>query len=544
MTKTEHFPALVEARPHGNRGHMRRKLSPMAYVELGEDNGGILLNLGEGGFAVQSALALTSREFPELRFQVPSLQGWLTASGRIVWISDSKKEAGIQFTELPGEARREIQKWVAAEGTPEKSRERIPVAPPPPVTAPTPVAARPPMASPNETVGPRESFDERYRGAEGDREGGVAYDARVSGTQTPAQRETVGAATAETPVQDFHFTDYSMFAAAPEREVVWAQQPRQKGGWRAAMLAVLMAAAFFTLGATVGRETVNRWVAYAEAWTQSQFVTAPAPKATPPAAPDQAPLADASNDRTTKAAAGEEQGQAKSGETPETNPGPAEKSDDAKVATDAKSDVEKGNNGAGVTGESARDASSASVGVSSTRSANRAGSNERRAGRVTESVVSRESRQSIADPGKTSIDHSILVNAPEPGSAPFFVNFSNEAVSASGAIAMSARRSVEILPRSSAAFSAAQRVVIGKLIVHSEPFYPAEARSRGIEGSVELRAKVGRTGQVVGVTPVSGPWLLFPAAVAAVREWRYEPTYVNGDPVETLADITIVFRLR
>ncbi len=92
----------------------------MAYVELGQDNGGILLNLSEGGFAVQSALALTSREFSELRFQVPALQGWLTASGRIVWISDSKKEAGIQFTELPGGARAEIQNWVAAEGAPSR----------------------------------------------------------------------------------------------------------------------------------------------------------------------------------------------------------------------------------------------------------------------------------------------------------------------------------------------------------------------------------------------------------------------------------------
>src|SRR6202171_6659547 len=112
MTKTEHLPAMAEARPHGNRAHIRRKLSPMAYVELGQDNGGILLNLGEGGFAVQSALALTSREFRELRFQVPAVQGWLTAGGRIVWMSDSKKEAGIQFNELTGEERREIQRWV------------------------------------------------------------------------------------------------------------------------------------------------------------------------------------------------------------------------------------------------------------------------------------------------------------------------------------------------------------------------------------------------------------------------------------------------
>src|SRR5713101_5597113 len=106
------------------RAHARRKPGPMAYVELGQDNGGILLNLSEGGFAVQSAMALTSHEFPQLRFQVPAVQGWQTASGRIVWISESKKEAGIQFTELPGAARTEIHKWVSSEGSAEEIPER------------------------------------------------------------------------------------------------------------------------------------------------------------------------------------------------------------------------------------------------------------------------------------------------------------------------------------------------------------------------------------------------------------------------------------
>src|SRR6267143_5253015 len=101
-------------------------MAPIGYVELGQENGGILLNLSEGGLAVRSALALTSRKFAELRFQVPVSQGWLTASGRIVWISDSKKEAGIQFTELPGEARREIHKWVSADGESERAQERTP----------------------------------------------------------------------------------------------------------------------------------------------------------------------------------------------------------------------------------------------------------------------------------------------------------------------------------------------------------------------------------------------------------------------------------
>jgi TonB family protein len=86
-------------------------------------------------------------------------------------------------------------------------------------------------------------------------------------------------------------------------------------------------------------------------------------------------------------------------------------------------------------------------------------------------------------------------------------------------------------------------VVIGKLISHSEPFYPAEARNQRIEGNVELRARVGRTGQIIAVTPVSGAGPLTSAALTAVREWRYEPTFIDGDPAETVADIIIVFRL-
>ncbi len=349
---------------------------------------------------------------------------------------------------------------------------------------------------------------------------------------------------AEPPAQDFRFTEYSMFAAAPEREAVWAQPARRTGGWRAAGLGILVAALFFALGATVGRETANRWVGNAAAWTQSQLTTAPAPKVTPPALPEQVAAATAASgegDKPAKGAAGEDRAQAESGGISGANSGPAANSEGGKAASEEKSDVEaRASKTEAASSGSAQDAASAGA---SSRSANAAGGNERTARRPAENVVPRENRQTDTDPGRTSTGHSILVNAPEPGSAPFFVNLSSEAVSASGAIAMSARRSVEILPRSSAASSGSERVAVGKLISHSEPFYPAEARNRGIEGSVELRARVGRTGEIVGVTPVSGPWLLFPAAVAAVREWRYEPTYVNGDPAETFADITVVFRL-
>src|SRR5258708_16513238 len=274
MAKPEQYTERAEARPHGNRAHMRRKLSPMAYVELGQENGGILLNLSEGGFAVQSALTLSSREFSELRFQVPACQGWLTARGRVAWLSDSKKEAGIQSTEVPGEARRAIHKWVAAEGDPKEARERIPAAF---------------KGSPGSS---EQIFDTPYRGGGGAHDPTIAQSAEGNGAQAEKEHERTepaAVAIAEPPPRDFRFGEYSMLAAAASaKETVWTEPTRRRGDWGgAALLGILVAALFFALGATVGRGTVDKWISYLAGWTQNQLTTTP-PQVTRPAPPQQA----------------------------------------------------------------------------------------------------------------------------------------------------------------------------------------------------------------------------------------------------------------
>jgi TonB family protein len=140
-------------------------------------------------------------------------------------------------------------------------------------------------------------------------------------------------------------------------------------------------------------------------------------------------------------------------------------------------------------------------------------------------------------------EHSILVNAPEPGNPPFIVNLPSDAVSASSTVAVSARRSMQVPPRAGLGGARSERVIIGRLISHGEPFYPVEARYRHLEGAVEVHATIGRTGQVIAVRAVNGAPLLASAAMTAIREWRYEPTFIDGDPVETQAEITMVFRL-
>jgi TonB family protein len=84
---------------------------------------------------------------------------------------------------------------------------------------------------------------------------------------------------------------------------------------------------------------------------------------------------------------------------------------------------------------------------------------------------------------------------------------------------------------------------IGKLLSRVEPVYPEEALAQKIEGTVVLHAVIGQEGTITGVEPKSGPAPLVAAAATAVRQWRYTPSSVGGQPVEAEEDITITFRL-
>jgi TonB family protein len=63
------------------------------------------------------------------------------------------------------------------------------------------------------------------------------------------------------------------------------------------------------------------------------------------------------------------------------------------------------------------------------------------------------------------------------------------------------------------------------------------------QGDVVLDAVLDESGSVVGIKVVSGPPLLIPPAIEAVRKWKYEPTYLNEEPVSVQMVITVTFQL-
>ncbi len=81
------------------------------------------------------------------------------------------------------------------------------------------------------------------------------------------------------------------------------------------------------------------------------------------------------------------------------------------------------------------------------------------------------------------------------------------------------------------------------LIHRVEPDYPEEARNRQLQGAVVLDIHIGQDGAVEETKLVSGEPLLADAAMAAVRQWRFQPRLVDGVPAEMQTRITLNFRL-
>jgi len=83
----------------------------------------------------------------------------------------------------------------------------------------------------------------------------------------------------------------------------------------------------------------------------------------------------------------------------------------------------------------------------------------------------------------------------------------------------------------------------GNLIYRLQPVYPQLARLARIQGTVELRAVIGRAGTIEKLTVLRGHAMLVGAAVEAVKQWRYRPYLLNDEPVEVEADVTVNFTL-
>lgn len=86
-----------------------------------------------------------------------------------------------------------------------------------------------------------------------------------------------------------------------------------------------------------------------------------------------------------------------------------------------------------------------------------------------------------------------------------------------------------------------QGVLQGNAISQPKPMYPPIAKSARISGAVVLAATISKGGTIENLRLISGHPMLVPAAMDAVKQWRYKPYLLNGDPVEVETSITVNF---
>jgi len=456
-----HMQGYSESAPPipDRRAHSRRRALPLTYVDLGKNNGGIVLNISAGGLAMTAAAPLYEEHLPRLRFQLPETNVHVQAIGQIAWTSDTKKEAGVRFVDLSQEAATQINNWLSSEASgielPPR-REDFHASMRRPfstlmATQPAPAAIQMPIPNAAEEEAAEPPIAGRSFTA-------ALQNSKAPIAAPPSVENTMGV------VETKSAQATRMLGAVSE---FGTSQPRW---WALTAVVSLFAVISFVAGIAAGG---GGWQGMKKHFSRNR--------------------------------------------TPSDEP--------ARVSKDANQSEVQG----------ASDSAAGGAAKPWTESS------------------SAKSQDFRAPAQITSIDHSPVEGAApmvsihgarEKNNSEVLIQLPETPVSASPSVAITSRRAVQVASEGTGqSLRRGEDVQFGKLYSHVEPFYPAEAERQGVEGTVELHAIVGIDGRIRNVHATDGPSLLAVAAVGAVREWRYKPTFLNDQPIESDVDVKMIFRL-
>jgi protein TonB len=160
-----------------------------------------------------------------------------------------------------------------------------------------------------------------------------------------------------------------------------------------------------------------------------------------------------------------------------------------------------------------------------------------RTGSVPSSVPTRAPLQVKPEGGRAAVNPPPV--APEAAEAPSIANLG---ASARPDALSSIAHSTTALPTAPSSQRISQGVSDGLIIKRVAPIFPQQAAQMHTQGLVALQATIAKDGSVRNVKVVSGPAILARAATDAVRQWKYKPYLLNGEPIEVQTDININFR--
>jgi hypothetical protein len=580
------------------RLQMRTTPASRAYVELGGTNGGLVLNVSETGMAVVAAdPLLVDDDLPRIRFQLPSSGQSIEISAQIVWLAESKKSAGIRFVDLTAEARNQISNWIASEKSAPESASSTPASP----ASLMPATLE---GSPEEPIGnvfpeqDQPSWPERTAHSASQASKIVTPEtldasplSLVEGLQEKVHRCTPVAGFALQARTGKVESSADRIHNSPSRLYVL-----EMSGFQVAALVLLFAVISLTLGLTMGRGSLGKHFPDPQKSILAVDATSPALPNRPGETTSGTPAPQATNTANTPAV---------NPPAPETEESRSENPSAQSLNADAATRARPTAPSSAVTSrpfmnsdnsprankledaapsekkseESTRDSESfvkapsthsdSSPPIESKPSANPEAGPERNGsnGLIARKALPRASFKPAhspkavgaisgaarnpaprrVTPATATAPHpsppsAVLVRGPGDGSKPFRLTLPERPIAASSSFAMTSQLSVFVVPEpGSAVTHKPARLQAGELVSFVWPRYPRPGGRYGLSETVKVRTTIGKLGQVLDTKLVSGSIALLPAAMSAIRLWRYKPTLLNKRPIQAQQDITIEF---
>ncbi len=614
--------AASSLRAPERRTHVRRRVLSLEYIDLGSSNGGILLNLSEGGMYVQAVASLSSDDIPRIAFRLPDSGYLVKTDAKIAWVGESKKDAGIQFLNLPEEARLKIREWVAVEHPPvesadepeaetpplRKKTERLLEMPPPgqfkklAISHELPPAilqrrdsalVPPPVPAPPDRVAPKPAELPHASGPILQPRERVLVPPPSAATSDRAASKAAELLHLSGPILQTRFSEPAKISEEADADLSSSDVAPQRSKWTlVAVISIVVLASFFAGWVAAGPGGRKQFLAVFERQQNNTSETVQAPGTTPaPAGPTASiPLAPPSSvappepehtsstpSGTTTTSTAPDKNQPRLNGNAQSSPSAPRNSDilaahnSPRQTQKPPAPTQRTNVPTVASVEKNRDARLSQPTPSSPVS----NSSRSLAQNKTQEIRPVEQPHPVTAP---TVSNSAVKNTPPPASSassqPSASTAAAEKPNASPVVAQPTRAesspaplakpaepaevvkgtvtvsaspfpSIRVPPEMKSQISKqGASLQMGQLISRVEPVYPEDAERQRIEGVVKLHMIIDRDGKIQDVDKMTGPPLLVAAAANAVRQWRYKPTSLGGQPVEAGVDVTVTFRLQ
>jgi protein TonB len=505
VSTTPTTPPGQSATPE-RRSTVRRKLGKLVYLDLGGNNGGNLLAIGEGGLTCQVIGTLTPGERCKSKFTLPGTRRPIEANCLVIWTNPTRKGGGLKFIDLPDDTRALIRNWILRDASAPATRKVVVAAKMNPInlsSGPSTMHLKPAATKPISPAPPQALSQAPTRSTiEAPQAERTLSPSPAPLAPAKAQEPTISASATVSAIPPIN----RMISPLSVPSTAKSTGPIFRIVIAACVVIALGGGAFY-FGQQMGLSR-KTYPTQTVSVPQAEIASPQSPvDSAPPAAQDVAPTAAPAI-------------------TPDANTAPAA---EAQVPT---------------TTISAPIPTILPAGPVATNPVAPA----RKPAMVTKIAPKVEKSKPVAAPFAGTLQRPHLASRIDLSREPQSLALAEVAMPTAVATIDPRGFTVGTLsapaPPKPLANSPANAAFQGPVLRRRvEPAYSAVAKAAGVEGTVEVAVTIGKDGVPHNISAIKGDPRLSPLAVEAISRWRYKPAKFGGNPVEAPIVITIEFQI-